>query len=546
VNVAATAGEGSWARHGGFVVVVVLAALVCFTQFRSPLQEPQEARYAEIPRQMLAEGRFIVPVLHGQAYYDKPPLFYWLVMGSYRLFGVHDWAARLAAGATAFLCVLVVHAWGRRTVGERAAVLGAVLLCLSPRFVQLARMVTMDGLLCLCVVAAWAAASIALRQASGGREPPAGRGWWLLSALACGLGLLTKGPVALVLVLVPVLAWSWLERATRRPTPGMLAAYLAVSLGCAAPWFVAVALRDSSFLEYFFWRHHVERYVDPFDHAEPYWYYLPELLGGMLPWTLLLPGALRAGVRGDGPGLRCGLVAALWCVGFFSLAGCKRAFYILPAMPALALALGSYLDQLIPAGASAADGWRQLATHRTALAFRLLLVTLLLGVGGALTATISGLLTPPVGVLAIGAMLAGGASALVAGKRQRWQTSWMPCCLAMTLLVLASAQYLLPSYARRFSLRGQIAEHARKDVPVYSYPRRWDSVSFYLQRGDVQSFTPDLLPQLLEKLTQQPEALLFIKAKQNALVPCLPPTLAFEPIGRQGALLVGRVVRAAE
>ena len=563
-------------RHGGFLVAAVLAALVCFTQFHSPLQEPQEARYAEIPRQMLAEGSFVVPVLHGQPYYDKPPLFYWTVMASYALFGVHDWAARLVACTVAFLCILVVHGWAWRTAGARAALLCAVILCLSPRFIQLARMVTMDGLLCLWVVSAWAAASIALRKQSepsqatvsgchahrfgwacerlhvppgtptqsGGRGTEISMGW-LLSAVACGLGLLTKGPVALVLVLVPLLAWSCLDRETQRPTLRMLAVYAAVSIGLAAPWFVAVALRDSSFLEYFFWRHHVERYVDPFDHAEPFWYYLPELLGGMLPWTLLLPGVARSVCKGDGAAVRCGLIAAAWCVCFFSLAGCKRAFYILPAMPALALALGSWLDQTMPRGISSADAWRQLVEHRSPVAFRLLLVALLLGGGGTLTATISGLLTPTVGVLAIGAMLGGGILALAAGKSRQWQASWLPCGLTMTLLVLASAQFLLPSYARRFSLRGQIAAHAvLTDVPVYSYPRRWDSVSFYLQRGDVQSFTPDRLPQLMEELLQQPEALLFIKARHEDVLAQLPPALAFERVGRQGALIVGRVVRA--
>ena len=69
---------------------------------------------------LLAQGRLLVPVLHGQAYLDKPPLLYWLVMGSYRLFGVHDWAARLVPGLAGVLTVLVVYLWGSRTVGGRA------------------------------------------------------------------------------------------------------------------------------------------------------------------------------------------------------------------------------------------------------------------------------------------------------------------------------------------------------------------------------------------------------------------------------------------
>src|SRR5258707_949660 len=105
----------------------------------------------------------------------------------------------------AFLSVLVIYWWGRRTVGPRAALAGAFILCLSARFVYLGRMLTMDSLLGLCVVTALAAAHVAV---SG---PRLRWGWWVLSALACGFGLLTKGPVALALIAVPVLACQALD-----------------------------------------------------------------------------------------------------------------------------------------------------------------------------------------------------------------------------------------------------------------------------------------------------------------------------------------------
>ena len=112
---------------------------------RPPELEPDEARYAEIPRQMLAEGKLLVPVLHGQPYLDKPPLLYWLVMGSYRLFGIHDWSARLVSCGAAFLCMIVTFLWAKRVCGARAALAGAVILCLSARFVYLGRMLTMGN-----------------------------------------------------------------------------------------------------------------------------------------------------------------------------------------------------------------------------------------------------------------------------------------------------------------------------------------------------------------------------------------------------------------
>src|SRR5262249_17910791 len=161
------------------------------------------------------------------------------------------------------------------------------ILCLSARFVYLGRLLTMDSLLCL-----WVTLSLALahRATAGARLR---RGWWLLAAGFCGLGLLTKGPVALALVLVPLLAFPFLPPRTARRGRRGWAAFLGVACGLAAPWYAAMIAWEPGFATYFFWRHNVERYVAPFDHAKPVWFHLLGLLPGMLPWVLLLPGLVR-------------------------------------------------------------------------------------------------------------------------------------------------------------------------------------------------------------------------------------------------------------
>ena len=180
------------------------------------MQEPQETHFAEVARQMFAQRSGIVPALPGEAFADKPPLLPWLVMLGYRLFGVHDWAARLVAGGAGFATVLLTWWWGRRALGSPAALAGAMILSLSAHFVYLGRLLTTDSLLTACVVAAWATAHAALAPG----RPSLSRRWWLASALACGLGLLTKGPLALVLVAVPIAVYPWLERRAVRPGGG--------------------------------------------------------------------------------------------------------------------------------------------------------------------------------------------------------------------------------------------------------------------------------------------------------------------------------------
>ncbi|HLW66235.1 MAG TPA: glycosyltransferase, partial [Gemmataceae bacterium] len=146
--------RGNIRRVCEFVALLALAAMFFFCRLHTPLLEPEEGRYAEIPRQMLVENHWLVPTLHGQPYLDKPPLLYWLVMTSYSLFGVHDWSARLVPGLAGFLTIAVSYFWARKTVGHRAAILGSGMLCLAAEFVYYGRMLTMNGPLALFVTAA--------------------------------------------------------------------------------------------------------------------------------------------------------------------------------------------------------------------------------------------------------------------------------------------------------------------------------------------------------------------------------------------------------
>ena len=342
---------------GGWAILVVVAGLLLFVRLCIPLQEPQEARYAEIPRQMLETQGWLVPVLHGQAYCDKPPLLYWTVMGLYCVLGIHDWVARLVPCVATFLCILVTYFWGKQTLGQRTAMAGAAILCLSGRFIYLGRMLTMDSLLCLWVTLGLATAHVAVSTGhfrEGFDSPLLRLGWWVVSAGAAGLGLLTKGPVTLVLILVPVLICHGLDKRTARLHWKAWILYLGVSCILAVPWYVAISRREPAFLSYFFFQHHLVRFLTPFDHQEPGWFYLPGLVLGMLPWTLLLPGLLvfllsrspRVAARRPPP-LGFFILACFWCFIFFSASGCKRPIYILPVMPPLALALGYFLMEII-------------------------------------------------------------------------------------------------------------------------------------------------------------------------------------------------------
>src|SRR4051812_29075938 len=238
-------------RWLSFLLLLFLPGVLLYPCLSFYLFEPDEGRYAQIPREMLQRGDWVVPRLFGEPYLDKPPLYYWLVMLSYAALGAHDWSARLVPALAVHLTVLLTYLLGRRSLGERTAFLGALLLALAPGFFGMGRLLLLDGLLALWVTLALFAGFEAVRTAALGWR------WWLLAAAACGLGVLTKGPVIVLLVLPPL----WLYG---RLTPGAaplswraLAAFAAVVLALPLPWYVAVCVRSPGFAFHFFWEHNL-------------------------------------------------------------------------------------------------------------------------------------------------------------------------------------------------------------------------------------------------------------------------------------------------
>lgn len=452
---------GAW-QMTHFLVVAFVSGTLLFPCLSFYLFEPDEGRYAQIPREMLEGGDWVVPRLQGDPYLDKPPLFYWLVMASFSLFGFHDWAARLVPALAVEATVLICYLFGRRLVGERSAFLGTLVLSLLPGFVGVGRLLVLDGVLALWVTISLFSALLAV-------EGPRLRwGWWLLASLACGLGVLTKGPIAVILLVPPL----WLHRRLNGAIcpigrRGWLM-FVGVVLAVALPWYIAVCCRLPEFVRYFLWEHNVVRFLQPFDHERPVWFYAPLLLLGLLPGTLLLPAFVRFCLAGNEevarqrcPVLGFLLLAAGWCLLFFSLSGCKLPTYILPAFPPLALAIGCFL---------ARTRWGH--------------------------------------------------------SRWTWGVAW-----SWWGLMLVAHLVLLPWYARVKSpmneperMRNYCADPS---TPVICFPRNVDSAAFYLGRSDFRSYRSKELAQVLELLDKNPRTVVLFGHRNslNTLETRLPPHL---------------------
>ncbi len=519
---------------GTFALLALLTGLLLFARLRAPLREPLEPRCAEVPRQMLHDGSGLVPVLHGRPYLDQPPLLSWLVMASYSLFGVHDWAARLVPGLAGLCTVLLAYLWGRRAAGERAGLAGALVLALSAELVYRARLVSLDSLLCLWVTAALVAAHTAL---AGGTLR---RRWWLAAAAACGMGLLTGGPAALLLPAATLLAYRVLDPRAARVglRDGLL--FLAVAAAVAAPWYAVVALREPDL----FWHHVGGWFLAPLGPEKPAWFSLPGLLLGMLPWTLLLPAAVRFLARRS----RRAALRRPAALGFFALACLggltfvPMAGSVLPALPPLALVLGCYLDVRMPRGAALrGPAWADLWQWGSRPAYRATLAVLALALGLAALAAARQMVKPGTGFL----LAAAAGVGLVVVWRRR-VVSWGACALTTFAVLFLAVVQLHATYNRPFALRGSLRADPRLSrtpgLPVVCYPRRWDSVSFYLPQANVRVYTPSQQRELLDDLRSRPQTLVLVQsAALSDLLKALPPAAEFVPRGRRGIVTAGWV-----
>jgi 4-amino-4-deoxy-L-arabinose transferase-like glycosyltransferase len=334
--VSAATGSGAPRAERAAWVAAWLLALVALTcgLGSAALIDPDEGRNAEVARELVAGGELTVPHLGGLPYLDKPILFFWVAAGSIALLGPSELAARLPSLLATLGTVVLVAAFAWRRLGRTSAGVAGLALATSPLVIAYARIVIFDAMLMFWVTAA----CLALLVAS---ERP-GRAWPVAAWAAIGAACLTKGPVGLLLPLLVALGHA---AACRRPLGRIFDPLgLLVFAGVVAPWFAAVTVAHPEFPHYAFVRETLQRVAtDQMRRTGPVWYFLPLLLVGALPWSLVpwfATGRLREAWRRRAGAEHVVVYLVLWILLptlFFSLSQSKRPGYILPVFPALAL-----------------------------------------------------------------------------------------------------------------------------------------------------------------------------------------------------------------
>jgi len=299
-----------------------------------------EPRYAQVAREMLQRQDWVTPTLGGQAWLEKPVLYYWEAMIAYKIFGVSDWVARLPSAFDATLMVIAVYLFLRR-FRSGSELDGSLITAGTAGVVGFARAASMDMPLVAML-------TIAMLAWYANRETNR-RIYLAIFYVFMALGTLAKGPVATLLAVLIILSFAIIRREYRiiKQTlwiPGILLFCLV-----ALPWYLLVQIRNPEFLRVFILQHNLARFgSNLYHHREPFWYYLPVTLLAVAPWTVFVIAAL-AKVIGElrkGTGNAFDQFLLIWLivpVVFFSISQSKLPGYILPAVPAGAMLLSSYV-----------------------------------------------------------------------------------------------------------------------------------------------------------------------------------------------------------
>lgn len=472
-------------------ILVILAAM-CFAvlwfanlQYRD-LFQTDEGRYAEIPREMVATGDWVTPRLDGLLYFEKPVLQYWTTAVAYEIFGQSNWTSRLWTALTGFLGVLMTVWAGWRLFDRRTAWCAALLLASSMYYVIMGHFNTLDMgvsfFMCLSVFA-----FLFAMRAADRNEIAARRGWMYLAWIAATLGMLSKGLEAVVLPGLTFIIYTLITRDWKRWKQLHVYGGIALFIVIAAPWYLLVSLRNPGFAFHFFIFEHFYRFLTPEAHRPgAWWYFIPVLLFGLLPWwpqfVRAIVGLSRRTVIQTQPGqFNHRLFLWTWCVLvflLFSASSSKLASYILPIFPALALLVGYELAQrrrgdlllsallgmvLAVAGLWLAPALLREGSNISLPMYREFLPWLIGGCALLLIAAIAAFIGAYFRQATVATLL------LAAGL------------LIGTQIVTSGAQAFSPVYSGR-SLAAQIAPYNKPQVPFYSLNDYQQSLPFYLKR----------------------------------------------------------------
>jgi 4-amino-4-deoxy-L-arabinose transferase-like glycosyltransferase len=452
------------------------------------LAKPDEARYAEISREMVATGDWLTPRLNDLKYFEKPPLQYWATAAAFEIFGLSEGPARLWTALTGFAGILLTYFAGRVLFGRQQGFYAAAVLASSLWYALLGHINTLDMGLSFFLTLSVFGLLLAQREHAKAHQQ---RNWMLIAWAGMALAVMSKGLIGIVLPGAALVLYSLLNRDAKIWTRLHIGKGLLLFLLITAPWFIAVSRANPEFAQFFFIHEHFDRFTkNEHDREGAIYYFVPVLFGGIMPWVLsLFPALWRSWKieRGfEQYRFHPNRFLIVWCAFlfvFFSISKSKLPAYLLPIFPALAILVGQYFDT-IPAKKIF---WQIFLVSLTALA-------LVLAIPFILQQIPEDHLTPLTSTMhlhyaywlmaAFGALFIGSAQGLRLLSRENKITG----VAAISLASLIAWQLAWMGYETQspqqssYDIAQKIRPYLQADTPIYNVSTYDQALPFYLQR----------------------------------------------------------------
>lgn len=440
-------------KNSLLLVIVLALFMVLFGIGGVPLLDPDEPVYAETAREMIQTGDFLSPRIFGNYWYDKPPMYYWLVAFAQMLFGDNEFAARFPAGVMACATAVMVYVSGTKLFSERAGFWSAVVLSSCIQFFYMGKAAVTDTTLLFFM--------------SGALLCFAHKRYWLMY-ICMALATVTKGPIGIVfpgaIIFLYLLIIGQLREILRMHVIRGLLLYFLV----AAPWYYAMyTVHGMDFINTFLGFHNVTRFTTP-EHANrvTFWYYFPVVILGLFPWTGLLLQSVKASIRDSRiDDMRNLIFLHVWWAFvflFFTVCQTKLVSYILPMFPALAMVIGWNIARMLAK-----------IRHNTTFYSWMTgsgLLFVLLGVGWIVGSQYLPEVSFSLIMLGVLTLLLGAAVLFALYSYRDIQlAAWLHVLIGMVTMCVAFA-FILPAIADRFSVKtisSMYVEQCEAQKPIY-------------------------------------------------------------------------------
>jgi 4-amino-4-deoxy-L-arabinose transferase-like glycosyltransferase len=443
---------------------------------------PGEPIYGEVIRVMFEKNNWLVPMLNGQIYADKPVLYFWLALVLSKISGgVSEWTVRLPAALGGLGLVLAVYHFGKTFYDRQTGFMAGLILATTYRLLWESRYLRLDTVLSFFLFIGF----LFFLKAFFGKG---GKGFFL-GAYACfALATLTKGPIGIILPGLAVITLIAVTGRWRQIKEMRLVSGALLVAALILPWLMLLHFRgEDQWLHDFIWIHNVQNFaLKPIGHVRPFYYYFVNLPPDFLPWTLLVPGALifyypwhhRLRENPVSLALVCWFAAVFI---FFTASKSKIAYYLLPLLPSLALLAASYLKELVSERELHGMHWR----CTMALLYFCVCVLLL----GAVALPIASFKIERglfVWAVCLTVILVAGAAIMFDALRKQHLTLYFFSLISVLLgLSIVSSVGVLPYLDKYKSPRNVgefVKEHVPENTPVYIFQSTMSDFNYYARR----------------------------------------------------------------